>query len=48
MTQPYSVGRSTRYKQMMARLQNTLTTAASRQRFEAEGFGWRYVTNSTP
>jgi molybdate transport system substrate-binding protein len=46
MTQPYSVGRSTRYKQMMARLQDTLTTAASRQRFEAEGFGWRYQPNT--
>jgi molybdenum ABC transporter molybdate-binding protein len=48
MTQPYSVGRSTRYKQMMARLQDTLTTAASRQRFEAEGFGWRYQPNPAP
>jgi len=48
MTQPYAVGRNTRYKQMMARLQDSLTTAASRQRFEAEGFGWRYQPNSAP
>ena len=48
MTQPYAVGRSTRYKQMMGRLQDTLTTAASRQRFEAEGFGWRYQPNPAP
>ncbi len=45
MTQPYAVGRSTRFKQMMGRLQDALTTAASRQRFEAEGFGWRYQPN---
>ena len=48
MTQPYAVGRTTRYKQMMARLQDTLTTVTSRQRFEAEGFGWRYKTNAAP
>jgi len=48
MTQPYAVGRSTRYKQMMARLQGALTTTASRQRFEAEGFGWRYQSKATP
>lgn len=48
MTQPYAVGRNTRYKQMMARLQDALTTAASRERFEAEGFGWRYQPASAP
>ena len=48
MTQPYAVGRSTRYKQMMARLQDALTTAASRERFEAEGFGWRYQPSPAP
>jgi molybdate transport system substrate-binding protein len=48
MTQPYAVGRGTRFKQMMARLQDMLTTAASRKRFEAEGFGWRYQPRSTP
>jgi molybdenum ABC transporter molybdate-binding protein len=48
MTQPYAVGRSTRYKQIMARLQDALTTAASRQRFETEGFGWRYQPKSAP
>ncbi len=42
MTQPYAVGRNTRYKLMLARLQDALTTAASRERFEAEGFGWRF------
>ncbi len=48
LTEPYAVGRSTRYKQMMARLQDALTTATSRRRFEAEGFGWRYQPNSIP
>jgi molybdate transport system substrate-binding protein len=48
MTQPYAVGRNTRYQQMLARLQDALTTAASRERFEAEGFGWRYQPASTP
>ncbi len=42
MTQPYAVGRNTRYPQMLSRLQDALTTATSRERFEAEGFGWRY------
>jgi molybdate transport system substrate-binding protein len=48
MTQPYAVGRNTRYKQMLARLQDALTTATSRERFEAEGFGWRYQPNPAP
>jgi molybdate transport system substrate-binding protein len=48
MTQPYAVGRNTRYKLMLARLQDALTTAASRERFEVEGFGWRYQPASTP
>jgi molybdenum ABC transporter molybdate-binding protein len=48
MTQPYAVGRGTRYQQMMTRLQDALTSAASRQRFEAEGFGWRYQPNPAP
>jgi len=48
MTQPYAVGRNSRYQQMMARLQDTLTTAASRERFEVEGFGWRYQPASAP
>jgi molybdenum ABC transporter molybdate-binding protein len=48
MTQPYAVGRNTRFKQMMARLQDALTTATSRERFEAEGFGWRYQPTSAP
>ena len=48
MTQPYAVGRSTRYKQMLARLQDALTSATSRERFEAEGFGWRYQPGSVP
>jgi ABC-type molybdate transport system substrate-binding protein len=46
MTQPYAVGRETRHKQMMGRLRNALTTAESRGRFEAEGFGWRYQTTT--
>ncbi len=48
MTQPYAVGRQTRFPGMMSRLQAALTTAASRERFEAEGFGWRYQPASTP
>ena len=48
MTQPYAVGHATRYQRMMARLQDALTTAASRARFEAEGFGWRYQPGSVP
>ncbi len=47
MTQPYAVGRGTRHKQMMARLQDALTSAASRERFEAEGFGWRFQARSS-
>jgi len=42
MAEPYAVGRSSRYKYMMARLLHTLTTAESRKRFETVGFGWRY------
>ena len=45
MAQPYAVGRNTRYKHMMGRLLQTLTTAESRQRFETTGFGWRYKPN---
>lgn len=48
MTQPYAVGRNTRYQQMLARLQDALTTAASRERFEAEGFGWRFGPAANP
>lgn len=48
MTQPYAVGRTTHYRQMMTRLQETLTTSTSRQRFEAEGFGWRYQGQPQP
>lgn len=48
MTQPYAVGRETRYKYMMARLRDTLTSTASRERFETEGFGWRYQRPSAP
>lgn len=48
MTQPYAVGRNTRYKQTLSRLRDALTTAESRARFEAEGFGWRYQPASAP
>lgn len=48
MTQPYAVGRGTRYRQMLTRLQDALTSAASRERFETEGFGWRYKPGSAP
>jgi molybdenum ABC transporter molybdate-binding protein len=48
MTQPYAVGRNSRYPQLMSRLRDFLTSAASRERFEAEGFGWRYQPASAP
>ena len=48
MTQPYAVGRNTKYKHLMSRLQDALTSATSRQRFEAVGFGWRYQTKDEP
>jgi len=48
MIQPYAVGRGTRYPRMLARLQDALTTDASRERFEAAGFGWRHQPVSTP
>jgi len=48
MTQPYAVGRATRYGQMMARLRDALTSPASRERFEVEGFGWRYQPDFAP
>lgn len=48
MTQPYAVGHETRFKQMMSRLQDALTSATSRERFEAEGFGWRFQAASVP
>lgn len=48
MTQPYAVGRSSRYPQLMSRLRDALTSTTSRERFEAEGFGWRYQPASAP
>ena len=48
MTQPYAVGKNSRYPQLMMRLRNAITSATSRQRFESAGFGWRYTTNATP
>lgn len=41
MTQPYAVGRNSRYPQLMARLRDAIVSAESRQRFESAGFGWR-------
>lgn len=41
MTQPYAVGKATRYPQTMTRLRAAIISAESRQRFEAVGFGWR-------
>jgi len=40
MTQPYAVGKETRYRQMMTRLQAALVSAESRKRFELAGFRW--------
>jgi ABC-type molybdate transport system substrate-binding protein len=48
MTQPYAVGRSTRYPYLMTRLEETLTTAESRARFESAGFGWHYQPSPAP
>jgi len=33
---------------MLTRLQHALTSDASRERFEAEGFGWRFGTTVAP
>jgi ABC-type molybdate transport system substrate-binding protein len=41
MTQPYAIGKETRYRQLATRLQAALLAAESRQRFEAAGFRWR-------
>jgi molybdate transport system substrate-binding protein len=41
MTQPYAIGKESRYPQLMTRLREALVSAESRQRFEAAGFGWR-------
>ncbi len=40
MTQPYAVGKETRYRQLAVRLQAALLAAESRQRFESAGFHW--------
>lgn len=48
MTQPYAVGKSSRYPQLMTRLRDTITSAESRQRFEGAGFGWRYSKPAHP
>ena len=48
MTQPYAVGKSSRYPQLMTRLRDAITSAESRQRFETAGFGWRAATNAVP
>jgi len=48
MAQPFAVGKETRYRQMMARLLETLTTAHAKERFTEVGFGWRYQPKSTP
>ncbi len=48
MTQPYAVGKNSRYPQIMMRLRDAITSAESRQRFESAGFGWRYGTDAAP
>ncbi|HNQ74491.1 MAG TPA: substrate-binding domain-containing protein [Verrucomicrobiota bacterium] len=48
LTQPYAVGRETRYPHLMARLEDAITSAASRARFESQGFGWRFQPASPP
>lgn len=46
--QPYAVGKDTRYPQLMRRLQDALTSAESRRRFQDIGFQWRYAEGETP
>jgi molybdate transport system substrate-binding protein len=46
MAEPYAVGRKTRYKYLMTRLLEMLTSAESQKRFESVGFGWRYQPNA--
>jgi ABC-type molybdate transport system substrate-binding protein len=41
MTQPYAVGKESRYPQLMSRLREAILSAQSRQRFESAGFNWR-------
>ena len=48
MTEPYAVGRTTRYKYMMTRFKEVLTTAESQKRFESAGFGWHYQPEVSP
>jgi len=48
MTEPYAVGRHSNYKQMLTRLQTALTSNTSRERFEAEGFAWRFGQTVAP
>lgn len=48
MTQPYAVGRSSKHAHMMRRLQEALTDSTSKERFEAQGFGWRFQQIATP
>jgi len=40
-TQPYAVGRATKYRQLMSRLQAAFVAAESRQQFETAGFHWK-------
>jgi ABC-type molybdate transport system substrate-binding protein len=40
-TQPYAVGRATKYRHLMGRLQSAFVAAESRQQFESAGFNWK-------
>jgi hypothetical protein len=41
------VGKDTKFPQLAARLTAALTTAESRQKFEALGFGWKQLQGGT-
>lgn len=46
--QPLAVGKNAKFPQLAARLTAALTTAESRQKFEALGFGWKKEAATAP
>ncbi|MEI8242081.1 MAG: substrate-binding domain-containing protein [bacterium] len=48
MTQPYAIGKESRYPHLLLRLREAMVSAGSRQRFEAAGFGWQYAPAPAP
>jgi len=47
-TQPYAVGQTTEYPQLMTRLAKAFESATSKDRFESVGFQWRYAGPTLP